>query len=423
MPTQRCNSPAPIFLALIPLVVALSLLGCSAKNEGEAAPTITVQVAAAEKGAIESKVTADAILFPRDQAAIVPKINAPVKKFLVDRGSHVKAGQILAELEDSDLLGAYTENQGGYQQAEAAYQAALQKAAQDLAVAKEELNLQQKTYDSREALYQQGAVSAKDVADAKIALTQAQGQYQSAQKEYDLKAAEGQLTAAKGKSASAAAQLSYAKIVSPISGVVTDRPFFPGETPPAGAALITVMDISQVTARAHIAQSEAAELKAGDSAEISATGLDQPVPGKVTLVSPALDPNSNTVEVWVQASNPHEQLRPGTSVRVSIVAEKAPDAIVIPVSALLTAPDGSTSVYTLDSSGRAQKQGVKVGIRNDDDAQILNGVKEGGKVITVGAFELDKEDPDVLAKTKIIIEVPKAPDTGQGSAGSGDDKK
>lgn len=423
MPIPNCKSPARILAALIPIVAAFSLLGCSAKNEREAAPTVTVQLAAAEKEAIESRVTADAILFPRDQAAIVPKISAPVKRFLVDRGSHVKAGQILAELEDSDLLGAYTENQGGYQQAEATYQAALQKAAQDLAVAKEELSLQQKTYDSREALYQQGAVSAKDVADAKISLTQAQGQYQAAQKEYDLKAAEGQLTAAKGKSASAAAQLSYARIVSPISGVVTDRPFFPGETPPAGAALITVMDISEVTARAHIAQAEAAELKAGDSAEISATGLDQPVPGKVTLVSPALDPNSNTVEVWVQAANPHEQLRPGTSVRVSIVAQKVPDAIVIPASALLNAPDGSTSVYTVDSAGIAQKQAVKVGIRNGDDAQILDGVKEGDKIITVGAFELDKEDPDVLAKTKIVIETPKAPEAGEGAAGGGDNKK
>lgn len=423
MPMQTRKSTALPLLGLIPFLATLALFGCSPKNAGEAAPTVTVQVATAEKEAIESKVTADATLFPRDQAAIVPKISAPVKAFFVDRGSHVKAGQILAELEDSDLLGAYTENQGGYQQAEASYHAALEKAAQDLAVAKEELNLQQKTYDSRVSLYQQGAVSAKDVADAKIALTQAQGQYQAAQKAYDLKSAEGQLTTAKGKSASAAAQLSYAKIVSPISGVVTDRPFFPGETPPAGAPLITVMDISQVTARAHIAQAEASELKVGDSAEISAPGLDHPVPGKVTLVSPALDPNSNTVEVWVQAVNPHEQLRPGTSVRVSIVAQKISAAIVIPVAALLTTPDGSISIYTLDAAQKPHKQAVKVGIRSGEDAQIIGGVKEGDTVITVGAFELDNEDEDVRAKTKIVIQTPKAPSAGEGAAGGGDDQE
>ena len=76
-------------------------------------------------------------------------------------------------------------------------------------LAKEQLDAQQKLYDSRENLFKQGAVSAKDVEDARISLTQAQNQYGLAQKQYDLKAAEGQLTAAKGRNANAEAQLSY----------------------------------------------------------------------------------------------------------------------------------------------------------------------------------------------------------------------
>ncbi len=179
-------------------------------------------------------------------------------------------------------------------------------------------------------------MSAKDVADAQIALTQAQGQYEAAQKQYDLKAAEGQLNAARGKNASAAAQLSYTRIVSPINGVVTDRPFYPGETAPSGSPVLTVMDLSQVIARAHVAQQEAAELKVGDAAKISVPDQDLNIPGKVSLVSPALDPNSTTVEVWVQAANPQGQLKAGSSVRVSIVSETVPDAIVVPVTALLT---------------------------------------------------------------------------------------
>ena len=157
--------------------------------------------------------------------------------------------------------------------------------------------------------------------DAQIALTQARNQYDLAQKQYDLKAAEGQLAAAKGRATSAQAQLSYTKITSPIDGVVTDRPIYQGETAPSGSPILTVMDLSQVVARAHIAEQEAAHLKIGDAATITAAGLDADVPGKVTLVSPALDPNSTTVEVWVQASNPRAQLKPGTSVRVTIVAE------------------------------------------------------------------------------------------------------
>ena len=143
-----------------------------------------------------------------------------MKKFYVDRGTKVHAGQLLAELENGDLAGAVTENKGGYQQAEANYQTAVQNATQNLTLAKQQLDAQQKIYDSRVALLAQGAVSAKDVQDAKISLTQAQNQYDLAQKQGDLKAAEGQLTAAKGRNSSAAAQLSYTRVTSPIDGVL-----------------------------------------------------------------------------------------------------------------------------------------------------------------------------------------------------------
>jgi HlyD family secretion protein len=390
--------------------ISLALSGCSSKQETAPPPTVTVQVATAEEKQIQDVVTADAVLYPREQAAIVPKISAPVRKFYVQRGSRVHAGQLLAELEDRDLAGALTENQGGYQQAQANYETATQKARQDLVLAKEQLDAQQKIYDNRQALFKQGAVSQKDVTDAQIALTQARDQYQIAQKQFDVQAAEGQLKAAKGKTTSAAAQLSYARIISPINGVVTDRPLYPGETAPTGAPILTVMDLSQVIARAHIAQQEAAELKAGDPAKISVPGESDDFPGKVTLVSPALDPNSTTVEVWVQAANPGGKLKPGSSVRVAIVSETVPKALVVPLASILTGVDGATSVFTLDASNKPIRKTVKVGIRTDTDAQIVGGLSEGERVVTVGAFELDKEDEPVLAKTKILVEAPTAPE-------------
>jgi HlyD family secretion protein len=393
--------------------------GCSsAKDEGEAAPSVTVQVATVESKAIQRKVSADAVLYPLEQAAIVPKIVAPVKKFYVNRGSAVHAGQLLAELESQDLSGAVTENQGGYIQAQAGYDAATQKAQQDLDLAKQELDAAQKLYDSRQALYKQGAVSAKDVDDASVSLTQAKNQYGVAQKQFDLKTAEGQLTAAKGKSASAEAALSYSKIVSPIDGVVTDRPFNPGETPAVGSALITVMNLSQVVARAHISPQEAASMKVGDAATVSMPGVEGDVRGKVTLVSPALDPNSTTVEIWVQSANPKGQLKPGASARITIVTENKSRAVVVPSAALLTGGDGATSVITLDSNNKPHKQDVKVGIRDTDAVEITEGVKVGDRVVTTGAFELSSEDPDVLAKTAIQVAAPASP-----AGGADDDAK
>jgi HlyD family secretion protein len=407
---NRMEAGRPARSLLILMAAGVLLSGCAKKEADEPTPTVTVQVGAAEKGPIQRKVIADATLYPRDQAAIVPKVSSPVSKFYVDRGSHVRAGQSLAELENQDLTGTHMKSQGGYQQAEVTYQLQVQKVTQDIGLAKQTLDGAQKLFDSRQALYKQGAISAKDVEDAGIALTQAKNQYDVIQKQGDLKVAEAQLAAAKGDTANAAALLSYTKIVSPINGVVTDRPFFPGETAPVGVPLITVMDLSQVVARAHISQIDATRLKTGDPATISVPGQSLDVKGKVTLVSPALDPNSTTVEVWVQAANPGERLKAGSSVRVTIVGETVKNAVVAPAVALLTATDGVTSMIVLDADNTPHKQKVKVGIRSGDDVQITDGLQGGERVVTIGAFELDKEDDPVLAKTKILVQAPKMPE-------------
>ena len=396
------NTILPIALLSMAAVIVASLLAaCSSKEAAEEAPTVTVQVATAANQPIEQVVAADAILFPRDEAAIVPQTSAPIKKLYVNRGSHVHAGQILAELDDQSLSGANQESQGAAQEAQTNYDAAASKAPQDLALAKQQLDAAQKLYDNRQKLYQQGALSEKDVEDAHTALIQAQNQYDATSKQSDLKVAQAQLDAAKGKAASAAAELNYTKITSQIDGVVTDSPYYAGETPPSGQPIITVMDLTQIVARAHIAQDQASRLKVGDGAKIAVPGLDKPIEGKVTLVSPALDPDSNTVEVRVAAANPSEKLKPGSSARIEIVAQTVQHAIVIPAAALITATDGSSTVITLGGDNKPKSQDVKVGIRNGDDVQITDGLKAGDRVVTTGAYELSNEDPDVLAKTKV----------------------
>ena len=390
--------------------------GCSKAQTEE--PVVSVQVASVEKQTLQRRVTAEAILFPLQQSALVPKVSAPVKAFYVKRGSRVRKGQLLAVLENRDLAAAAQENKGAYDQAQAAYETTtaaslpeeIQKAKLDAQVAKETLDATQKVYESRQELYKQGALPRKDLDQASVSLVQARSQYDIAEKHLNslmsvgklqqLKSAAGQLESAKGKYLGAEAQLSYSEIRSPIDGVVTDRPLYPGEMAAAGTPLITVMDISQVIARAHIPQDQAALLKAGDKATITIPGTDKPVAGTVTIVSPALDPNSTTVEIWVQAKNPQQQMKPGTSVQVSMLSRTVPDALVVPASAILTAPDGSTSVMVVGADNRAQQKAVKTGIKQGHDIQILEGVNEGEKVIVSGAYGL----PD---NTKVTVEAAK----------------
>jgi len=408
------------------LAVALAFLAACSGEAKEEAPVVPVQLVSVEKATLQQKVTADAVLFPIAQSAIVPKISAPVEKFLVNRGSHVRAGQLLAVLENRDLAAAAQENKGAYDQAQAAYETTtaadlpqeIQKAQLDAQAAKQQLDAQQKIYDSRQELFKQGALPRKELDQAGVDLTNARNQYEIAQRHLDalnaigkqqtLKSAKGQLESAQGKYAGASAQLAYSEIRSPINGVVTDRPLYPGEMASAGTPLLTVMDISTVTARAHIPQQSAALLKAGDKAAITVLGMEQPISGKVSVVSPALDPNSTTVEVWVQIKNPGEHLKPGTSVQVSMVARTLPGALAVPVAALLTAQDGATSVMvegscpeSKNASDRcALQREVKTGIRDDDRVQITDGLREGDKVVASGAYGLPDKSRITIAESK-----------------------
>ncbi|HKN33186.1 MAG TPA: efflux RND transporter periplasmic adaptor subunit [Terriglobales bacterium] len=397
---------------------------------------MSVQVALVEKQTIQRTVPAEAILFPLQQSALVPKVSAPVKAFYVKRGSRVRKGQLLAVLENRDLAAAAQENKGAYDQAQAAYETTtaaslpeeIQKAKLDTQVAKETLDATQNVYDSRQELYKQGALPRKDLDQASVNLVQARSQYHIAEKhlnslmavgqKQELKSASGQLESAKGKYLGAQAQLSYSEIRSPIDGVVTDRPLYPGEMAAAGTPLITVMDISQVIARAHIPQDRAALLKVGDKATITIPGVEKPVDGRVTIVSPALDPNSTTVEIWVQAKNPEQHMKPGASVQVSMLSQTVPDALVVPPSAILTAADGGTSVMVVGSDNRAHQKAVKTGIKQGDEIQIVDGVSEGEKVIASGAYGL----PD---NTKVTIEPGKEssqPEKSPGKENAKDEK-
>ncbi len=119
-------------------------------------------------------------------------------------------------------------------------------------------------------------------------------------REASLQQAKGQLSSAKGKYLAAEAQVSYSAVRSPITGVVTERPLFSGETANSGSSLITVMDTSSLIAKVHLAQTVAQQLKVGDDASVLIPAVEKAVPAKVFLVSPALDPGSTTVEVWLR---------------------------------------------------------------------------------------------------------------------------
>ncbi|MGC9159356.1 MAG: efflux RND transporter periplasmic adaptor subunit, partial [Terracidiphilus sp.] len=206
-------------------------------------------------------------------------------------------------------------------------------------------------------------------------------------------AAKGQLTSAMGKYEAAEAQVRYAEIRSPIDGVVTDRSLFAGETATAGTPLVTVMDTSILLAKVHIGESLAQQLKVGAAATALVPGGTGPVAATVTLISPALDPGSTTIEVWVKIDNRSGQLKVGAPVKVEMTGPSVAQALKIPATAILVAQDGNTSVMVVAPDGTARRRPVTVGIEAGGEAQIIRGLSPSDLVITGGAYGLDEGTP------------------------------
>ena len=432
-PNLGILSQTALALLLLASVYASLLLSGCRKEEKEKDPVVTVQVTPATRATISQTVSAEAVVFPLEQATISPKITSPITALKVQRGDHVKKGQLLATLENKDLEGQAEASRGSFEQADAGYKTSIdatipqqvQKAQLDLDAAKAAFDAQQRVYDSRKELFQQGALPQRDLDSATVALAQARGAYEVAQKqladfqrlgrEQALKAAHGSLGSAKGTMLSAEAQLSYSQIRSPIDGVVTDRPLYVGDLATANQPILTVMNLSILRAKSHIPQSEAAALKKGDLAEVKVAGLDEPIKGKVSLVSPALDPGSTTIEVWVDVVKPNPALKPGMTVQVAMTQKTVKDALVVPTPAVFKNEEGASYVVIAGSDGHAHIKTVQIGAHNAQFSQVASGVNAGEPIITAGGYAL----PD---NTQIKIAAPAAEEKEAGGKAGKEEK-
>jgi len=150
-------------------------------------------------------------------------------------------------------------------------------------------------------------------------------------------------------------------------------------------------------ARVNVPQAQASQVRVGMPAEVTITDGGEQLQGKVTVVSPATDPASTTVQVWVQVENPGERLKPGASVHSSIIAETFKAVPVIPASAILPGDEGGVMVLVVDASSTAHQRPVQLGVREGNKVQVLNGARPGEEVVVVGGLGLDDK-----SKVKVI---------------------
>jgi HlyD family secretion protein len=407
---------AILMIAVIAVViVSLTLLiiwrwkKSKAETEAEVTPVVSVKVARAEKGNIAARIVAVGTIWPREKADVGAKISAQIKKMVLLKNKVVRAGEIIAVLESRDLQAQRAEAVAALNEARANERSVVtgtipktndedQKALMD---ARAKVNNARATYERRRRLFDQGGISQKDLEASQLELTTAEDELRLDQQTVALRGqslnpndralAAARTAQAQQRVATLDAQLSYATIRSPITGIVIDQFQYQGEFAAAGGKLITVADISTVIVKAPFADTVAAQLKTGDAVSVLPTDASaEEMKGQITLLSRSSDPTNRTVEVWVTLANGAGLLRANGAAQVTVFANSKNDAIVVPASAVTLEASNADegTVMVVDAQNVAHEKKVTVGIRTAEKIEIIEGLEEGETVVIEGNFAL-----------------------------------
>jgi len=390
-------------------------------EEEKTKPVVSVKVAKAEKGAIATEILAVGTIWPRDKAEVAAKIGAQIKTMALLKNKLVKAGEVIAILESRDLRAQRAEAAAALNEAQASERSLVtgtipktnaedQKALLD---ARAKVNNARTVFERRRVLYEKGGISKKDLDASQLDLTTAEDELRLQEQTVSLRArslnpndralAAAKVAEAQQHLATLDAQLGYATIRAPITGIVTDQFQYQGEFAAAGAKLVNIADVSEVIVKAPFPDTVVSQLKVGDPASVLPTDTPtEEMKGKVTLVGRSSDPTNRTVEVWVTLGNGAGRLRANGAAQITISANSKSDAIVVPASAvtLEAANADEGTVMVVDAQNISHETKVTVGIRTKDKMEITEGLEGGETVVIEGNFSLPDGTKVEIAKAE-----------------------
>src|SRR5262245_24681865 len=398
-----------LVVALLVTLVIWRLKKSSTEAEGEVTPTVSVKVVKAERSEIATPISAVGTIWPREKADVGAKISAQIKKMTLLKNKVVRAGEVIAQLESRDLQAQRAEAVAALNEARANERSLVtgtipktnaedQKALLD---ARAKVNAARATYERRRLLYANGGISKKDLEASQLELTTAEDELRLAEQTVALRArslnpndralAEARTAEAQQHLATLDAQLSYATIRSPITGIVTDQFQYEGEFATAGGKLVTIADTSTVIVKAPFSDTVAAQLKTGDAATVVPTDTSaEEMKGQITLLCRSSDPTSRTVDVWVTLGNSAGKLRANGAAQVTVFANSKNDAILVPASAVTLESSNANegTVMVVDAQNVAHETKVTVGLRTADKIEIVEGLHGGETVVIEGNYAL-----------------------------------
>ena len=399
---------AAVFFMLVVLVI-WRWRKSAAEAEAEVTAVVSVKVAKAERGTIAAQVVAVGTIWPRDKADVAAKVSAQIKQMALLKNKVVRAGEVIAVLESRDLQAQRAEALAALNQARAEERSLVtgtipKTNAEDqrsLNDARAKVNNTRALYERRRVLYERGGISRKDLEQTQLDLTTAEDELRLEEQTVALRTrslnpndralAAAKTAQAQQHLATLDAQLGYATIRAPITGIVTDQFQYQGEFASSGGKLVTIADISTVIVKAPFADSVAAQLKVGDTVSVLPTDTSaEAMRGQITLLSRSTDPTNRTVEVWVTLANGAGLLRANGAAQVTVFANSKNDAIIVPASAATLEASNADegTVMVVDAQNVAHETKVKIGIRTADRIEILEGLQGGETIVIEGNYAL-----------------------------------
>ena len=355
---------------------------------GKSQVQVNFETAKVEKATIGSSITATGTIEAVTTVEVGTQVSGIIDKIYVDYNSPVKRGQVIAELDKTNLVSE------------------LNSANSNLQGARSDLNYQQANYNRQRTLFEKGLISANDFESARLALEQAQSVLSQRQEAVN----------------KARTNLGYATITSPIDGVVLSKAVEEGQTVASSfntPTLFTIVkDMTDMRVIADVDEADIGEVREGQRVTYTVDAYPNEVfQGTVTQVRNEATTTNNvaTYEVVISAPNPDLKLKPGLTANVTVYTLEQPNVVSVPSKALRFTPtkemlqpgqkivDCNAKKKLWVREGNTFKAyGVSVGISNGTRTQIVSGIKEGTEVIVDIAEATDQEgaDPNAAAASQ-----------------------
>jgi RND family efflux transporter MFP subunit len=385
MRKRASKSAMALVLAAVAVLIAITLSSCSSdeRRVHASGPAITVGVTKVVKKSLGRDITLSSELVPFQEIDVYAKESGYIKKLLVDYGTHVKAGQVMAILEIPELEAQLEEDQ-----------AEIKNAMNQVTRAQNELARYQAQYNALHLEYtrlngvfqsQPGIVAQQEVDDAQGKDLAASSQVDAGQAA--LEAAQSQLAASKARLAHDQTLFDYSRITAPFTGVVTERYANLGTLMQAGTGsstqalpLVKLSEDDLFRLVIPVPESYVRFIKIGDPVDVRVPSLDRTFPGKVARFSVDVREDTRTMHTEVDVPNPRRVLLPGLYAEADLQLDRRDNIPAVPVQAL-NREENKETVDVVGADGTIQQRRVELGIETSSDAEIVSGLNEGELVV------------------------------------------